>query len=378
MSDRARKIPDVRVNWTAERESRVLASLHGRQIRRARLRTAGVIALSSAAVAISFVSVRAALRPGAAEKPVAVVASAATSAYAPAPARSVLLVDGSVAERLDDRTRLRVVEDARMLAVVELDEGAARFDVRPNPSRPFRVRAGPVTVEVLGTAFTVSREAGKITTAVERGHVRVERGNERVDLHAGNTLTLVENPEPPPLPPAPATADGAARSASTIPAPQAPASSAVESWAALAREGEFDRAYDVMRKTPSPRRDDAGELLLEADVARLSGHHAEAIAPLLRIVDGHPRDARAPLAAFTLGRVLLDEVGRPNDAADAFARARALAPDGPLAEDALAREVEAWWRFGDTDRAHARAVEYTRLHPSGTKLKSVRRFGGLD
>ncbi|MDF2696317.1 MAG: hypothetical protein K0S65_4700 [Labilithrix sp.] len=373
MSDVARKMPDIRVSWTPERESRVLEALHGRRIRRARLRTIGAVVLSGAAVAAAVVSIRAALGPGDGAKPVAMLAPA-PPASASVPERRVVLADGSVAEPLDDRTRLRVVEDARMMTVVDLEAGAARFDVKPNFSRPFRVRAGPVTVEVLGTAFTVSREGGKITTTVEHGHVRVERGDERVDLHAGNTFTLAEASEPPAAPPAPAMPSGSARSTPVTAAPPSP----VESWATLAREGEFDRAYEVMRKTPGPHREDPGELLLEADVARLSGHHGEAIAPLQRIVDGHPRDARAPLAAFTLGRVLLEEVGRPNDAADAFARARALAPDGPLAEDALAREVEAWWRFGDTDRAHARAVEYVRLHPSGTKLKSVRRFGGLD
>jgi hypothetical protein len=53
-------------------------------------------------------------------------------------------------------------------------------------------------------------------------------------------------------------------------------------------------------------------------------------------------DPRAPLAAFTLGRVLLRELARPREAAAAFAQARALAPRGPFVEDALAREVEAW------------------------------------
>jgi len=50
-------------------------------------------------------------------------------------------------------------------------------------------------------------------------------------------------------------------------------------------------------------------------------------------------------AAFTLGRVLLDELGRPSEAVDAFPLARSSG--GPLAEDALAREVEALSRAGE-------------------------------
>jgi transmembrane sensor len=115
-----------------------------------------------------------------------------------------------------------------------------------------------------------------------------------------------------------------------------------------------------------------------ASVARLSHHPAEAVPPLRRIVVNHDDDRRAPLAAFTLGRVLLEELGQPTEAADAFAKTGELAPDGALAEDALAREVEAWSRAGDLARARARADEYVRRYPAGRRLRSVRRFGGLE
>jgi len=46
---------------------------------------------------------------------------------------------------------------------------------------------------------------------------------------------------------------------------------------------------------------------------------------------------RAPLAAFTLGRMLLMELANPTEAAGAFAEARRLSPHGPLAEAALAK-----------------------------------------
>jgi transmembrane sensor len=76
--------------------------------------------------------------------------------------------------------------------------------------------------------------------------------------------------------------------------------------------------------------------------------------------------------------VLLEELGRPGEAAAAFAQADALAPDGPLAEDAVAREVEALSRGGDASGAARLAREYLRRFPDGRKVRSVKRFGGIE
>ncbi len=150
-------------------------------------------------------------------------------------------------------------------------------------------------------------------------------------------------------------------------------------WRTKAQEGDFDSAYRALQSVgPAAVRDEAGDLLLEADVARLSHHPLQALAPLERTVREHPSDPRAPLAAFTLGRVLLDELGRPAEAAGAFAQAQELGAGGPLEEDALAREVEAASRAGDSTRARAAAERYVTRYPSGRRLRSVRRFGGLD
>jgi transmembrane sensor len=91
----------------------------------------------------------------------------------------------------------------------------------------------------------------------------------------------------------------------------------------------------------------------------------------------HPDDARSAVVAFTLGRVRLADLNDPEGAATAFAQARAAAPRGPLAEDALAREVEARFRSGDPTAAHALAEEYVKTWPTGSRLRAVRHFGGL-
>ena len=153
----------------------------------------------------------------------------------------------------------------------------------------------------------------------------------------------------------------------------------VAGWRELARDGDIDRAYaELTRPDAPPVRDIPDELLLAADVKRLSHHPAEAIAPLQQLVRDHADDTRAPMAAFTLGRILLEELDRPADAATAFAAADKLAPTGPLAEDAVAREVESLARAGDRAAARQAAEQYVARFPGGRKLRSVRRTGGLE
>ena len=140
-----------------------------------------------------------------------------------------------------------------------------------------------------------------------------------------------------------------------------------------------DLAYEALtRKGTDTVRDGPADLLLASDVARLSGHPAQAVAPLRELVARYSRDPRAPLAAFTLGRVLLDEVGRPREAAEAFRQVRRLDEEGHLAEDALARETEAWSLAGELELARERALEYLQRYPAGVRAQSVRRHGGLD
>jgi transmembrane sensor len=123
-------------------------------------------------------------------------------------------------------------------------------------------------------------------------------------------------------------------------------------------------------------RDDAGDLLLASDVARLSRHPAESVTLLRRLLADHERDARAPSAAFTLGWLLMNELGRPREAAIAFVKAEALAPGGNLAEDALARSVEAWSRAGESMQAKAGLQRYQKAYPRGRHRATLQELVG--
>ncbi len=254
----------------------------------------------------------------------------------------VRFADGSVARPLDLDSVVRPIAAAPRRLTVEVVRGGARFDVVHDPSRVFHIDAGQVSVEVLGTQFTVERRGAKVRVAVEHGRVRVAWGSGRRELTDGEGALFPPDP----------VAGG---------------------WQALAASGAYREAYAALRD--SELHDEPGELLLAADVARLSHHPAEALPRLEQILQQHHSDPRAPLAAFTLGRVLLEELNRPRDAAPAFAEARALDVHGPLAADALAREVEAWARADEPRRARERAGEYVRLYPDGSRLGSVRRYG---
>jgi len=209
---------------------------------------------------------------------VALIACALFGLRAARDPRLVRFADRSTARLLDGDSVVRAGAAAPDRVVALLDRGGARFEVVRDPSRRFRVEAGEVAVEVLGTVFTVERSGPRARVAVERGRVRVSwPGGEQI-LEAG-------------------------------------------------AGGLF------------PPDDEVAALFAAADRARLEHAPERAIAPLRRIVDAHAGDRRAPLAAFTLGRVYR-ELGRRREAADAFARARALDPNGPLAADARAHELQ--------------------------------------
>jgi len=340
-------------DWAPGRESAVRAAI-ARRSNRHRVVVRTVVAVGSAGVlavgGFALVSRRLAVGPAA---PSVSDASGPRKA-APAGGRSepvsvTPLSPDTVLTPLPDRA-------GRGFA---LRAGAARFSVPHDARHPFMVAAGGVTIEDLGTTFTVRYTArDRLSIAVEEGRVRVRSGDDDTEVAAGATVEV---------PIAPIVAAPPDQQRAVV----------ASSWRPLAEHGQYEDARRALRKAgPSAVRDDTADLLLAADAARLSGHPAEAVPYLQRVLSRHTRDPRAGLAAFTLGRVLLDELGRPSEAADAFAFARSYG--GPLAEDALAREVEALSRAGDVTRSRDLALLYQGLYPNGRRAKAVSRFGGLD
>lgn len=414
----------VSPDWTPERANVVRARIDVKAAMRRKVKRSGAVAFALAAVVLTaFVLLQ---RP-----------QATQTAQRDTAATLLRLEDGSTAVGKTRDARVEPIEIGPTVASMRLLSGAARFSVTPNKNRVFMVLARDVTVTVLGTVFSVGLEPGGVRVTVERGRVHVAwPAGERV-LNLGEEAFIEDTPaideraaaEPraddertpeearandvsaetrtndaptearaagatapqngpgeavpqpgasePAQPGVPGTASRATPPAGATPG--GTSSTARQSWRALAQDGDYSGAYELMQSNwSSAVRDEPGDLLLAADVARLGGHPDRAIGPLQKVVEKHAGDSRAPLAAFTLGRTLLDQLGRPREAASAFATARRLEPRGAMAQDALAREVESWSRAGEASLARERAAQYVSLYPKGRRLGAVRRLGGLE
>jgi len=268
--------------------------------------------------------------------------------------------------------KLEILERGARSVTLALRQGLAQFDIRPGGARRWQIESGGVTVEVVGTQFSLERTASSLRVEVQRGRVLVRgaRISGQVQaLNAGSVLTV----------PASDLSDAPAAS-SPAPAPPVSArpSAARASWRAAASERDWGRAWGDLGAAglaqQSRRSDDVEELFALADVARLSGHPESAVGPLQKIVEQHASDARAGVAAFALGRVWLDALGQPHPAAAAFESALALKLPATLAEDARARLVEALVRSGEPARAHEAATDYRHHHPSGARRADVDRW----
>lgn len=244
-------------------------------------------------------------------------------------------------ERIASDTALPVTDDTDLVKdadrVYTLGKGAARFVVTHDEAHPFVVHAGDVLVEDVGTVFTVAfSDAEHVSVAVESGVVRVHHDGKSSEVHAGEHIEVpASEVQPMPL-----------------------------------SDAGIDAPHTFVKR--DQKGDGVALLLSAADDARAGGRPQDAVEPLSRIVHDHPDDARADVAAFTLGRLLLEDLDRPSEAADAFAMARSRG--GPMTEDALAREATARQRAGDGDRARTLADEYLRSYPQGMRRREMAKF----
>jgi transmembrane sensor len=280
---------------------------------------------------------------------------------APAGGMRLAMSDGSAIE-LATGARFEPIESSASAFIGILERGTGSFDVRPGGARRWQIECGLATVEVIGTRFSCSRGPGRLLVNVEHGVVLV-RG-ERVPnrtrrLAAGESLEVLAVNEEPAAPEAPAGAGSDVAAAATAePAAEADRPGAAPAgnrpgWRELARSGHHREAFATLG-TQGIRREakrlGIADLFALADVARLSGHPADAVGPLQRIIDGFPSDPQAPLAAFALGRLQLDDLGRPQAAAAAFSRALELGAPESVRDNVRARLAEARARMRNDAR----------------------------
>jgi len=287
-------------------------------------------------------------------------------------------------------TRLDVLEQAAHNVTLALRQGLAQFDIRPGGARHWQIESAGVTVEVVGTQFSVERSPNTVRVEVQRGRVLV-RGAAVPDqvqaLDAGRVLIVdtaregqlvsKARAEPSASQVQPATS---ALSPSRPPMRGTASNQLVtaQSWRQAAFAQEWQLAWDTLGPDgvvqQSRQTESVTDLFALADVARRSGHPEASVGPLQILVESHAQDPRASVAAFTLGRVWLDALGRPSEAVTAFQRALALDLPVTLAEDAQARLVEALAKSGAPAQSRAAAELYRSRYPNGTRRADVDRW----
>ncbi len=298
------------------------------------------------------------------------LASIGSTAAPTVPATEMRFSDGSIATAMTAGAILELQKTSESEIVVVAKAGSYRFDVVHNPARQFVVRVAGVEVRVLGTQFVVAQANQRVEVRVERGRVEVTWPEGRSELGVGDSGWFPPERQAAVHDGTPSTAD----SSKVLPAGSATAHERSR-FVELSRQGNYQAAFSIVAQAPNLFQNSAEDLMMAADAARLSNHPAEAVPYLQRIMKEHATDSRAPLAAFTLGRIYMSQLGQPASAARAFAQVRQLAPAGALAEDALAREAEALAQAGQTAAAQRQAAAYLKQYPSGRSRERLRELG---
>ncbi|HEY3497340.1 MAG TPA: FecR domain-containing protein [Polyangiaceae bacterium] len=297
------------------------------------------------------------------------------------------------------RGRLRSLgaEGARMA----LDHGTASFQIVRNPNRSWWVEAGPFSISVRGTEFTVSWDptSERFDVQLRQGQVAVSGPllGDELTLRPGQNLSVSlakgetvisegrgENPAGPapsrvspdaavsPPPSAPAGAEPAAPSLAA--SASRPPESGRGFREALAN-GQWDRILaDVDREgvETSLRTLSSDELFALADAARYRRRPSLARSALLAQRERFPSSPRALDALFLLGRVEEMHAGGKPSAVERYDEYLARAPGGTYAAEALGRKLILVKEAQGPERARQVAEEYLRRFPTGSYAEVAR------
>lgn len=329
--------------------------------------------------------------------------------------RSLSFSDGSAVE-LAPGSRAKVSELRDNGATVSLMSGDVSLAIHHESDTSWQVEAGPWTVHVTGTQFTVTwkPQIEYFRVAVSEGSVRVEGPEgELAKLRAGEslvrergkatiepeTLDVAHAPEfvhadasetsesgaeaeaPRELSPVideaaePNTHAGSSAHQASSPT-KLPA--AKPSWLGHFNDGEYELAWQVLDNEPGgihgvAKHASAGTLLDLADIARFTKHADDAELLLEQLRADHPGRSEAADAAFALGRLAMDR-GAHSKAATYFEHYVGEAPNGTFASDALRRLIDCYIALGRDDEARSAAERYLDEYPQGphaTKAQSI-------
>lgn len=238
-------------------------------------------------------------------------------------------------------TRLEALAMTERDVVLRLVEGSIEVSVVPGGARRWVIEAGTLSVEVVGTQFTLARDARGAQVGVTQGAVLV-RSSQLEDgvlrLLAGERVQLSMVPEE------------RTRAPASAPAEPQPSPSAA----------------------PATARDHVTALLGSADTARLRSELPRALATLQQVLRDYPHDPRAGLAAYQLA-VVVEQLGHaPEEVVAAFEDASRRATGASLKQDCYYRLVQAQRRAGQLEAARSTARRALTEYPDGRYAERFR------
>lgn len=299
------------------------------------------------------------------------------------------------------RGRLRDVNGAG--ARLALEHGVANFHITHSPNHRWSVEAGPFSIAITGTEFSVSwdPQSERLGVRLHRGRVVISGPvlGEDLALRAGQALTVnlpaaetvitelrpdeaEGEASPPRTSPSATSSPPATASSSKLEAPSAASAQAAPAasgrrWSEAMARGLWDRILaDVERDGVNETLQAASseELVALADAARYRRRADLARGALLAQRRRFPGSARALDALFLLGRVEELRGSGMTAAIGWYDKYLSQAPAGTYASEALGRKMVLSNELGGAALARPLASEYLQRFPRGSYAGAARAF----
>lgn len=304
--------------------------------------------------------------------------------------------------KLDERARARIAAVDSEGAHVELEDGVMHADIVHRVRTRWMFDAGPFSIHVRGTAFSVewSGAEGQLEVRLHSGLLDIQTpfSQAPIALHSGQRLVatlrdrqvvlsaLAEETRPKPsvaasveapAPTMPAVRAVESNSPPLVPRAGASAAEPRPSWASLMASGNWrailDEALEQGIEVAVFKRS-SNELALLSAAGRYGGRADVARRALVAQRDRFAGSTHAKDAAFLLGRI--DEAANGTSALSWYDRYLSEAPNGAYAAEAMGRKMLTTRRVLGEQQARPIAESYLRRWPSGAHANAARTLLG--
>ena len=315
----------------------------------------------------------------------------------PDSAESLLAFSDGSKVRMSPRTRGRIGELSARGAKFALESGKVSVDIVQRARANWVFQAGPFSVTVHGTSFTVAWNPVEaiFEMRIEKGTVSVSGpvGGSEVWLHAGQSLKVSLRDQPTRMEAMDTRGASAATSEASdgtepveasptygLAQPVLPVRSSMprwsnRSWNAAVAEGKAAAVVSDAERTGVPAvldQANSEDLRALANAARYVGRYSLAQQALVAQRRRFPASDHAHEAAFLLGRLHDGDSYGPVDALRWYDRYLVEAPDGDYASDALGRKMTILQRWKRRSEALDVAHHYLRRFPNRTYAIAAR------